>query len=125
MAPCLFCGSERGDSLVHYSACRVLAVFGRDHLRLPYHVEPGLRRIGFLLLAGSDVMTDSLLTLGALRIAAAYRLHCQFRRRPDALQGREGVRRALEQAVRELVQGHAPAMACYDRRWGSGNQARN
>ena len=116
-ASCLFCGSAGWDSVEHASVCRVLAHFGAAHLRLPHFEEAGARRLGFLLLGPPAALSNAQLTLGALRMAAAYRTHCRFRRSRAALQEAGAVQRALAQAVRELVQGHPGAIACYDARW--------
>ena len=116
---CIFCRAEAQDSVEHASVCRALAIFGRDHLRLPYLTEVGERRLNFLLLEHRDDLPDRRLLLGALRIAAAYRLHCQHRRRPAALHGEGVAQRALAQAARELVMGHPKAIALYDGRWRS------
>ena len=117
--PCLFCGAHGGDSVEHASVCKALACFGQDHLRLPYTYDVGQRRMSFLLLEHASLLWDGRLALGALRLAAAYRLHCTFRRRPWALTGAEVVRRALEQNVRALVQGHTVATGYLDGRWAA------
>ena len=116
-ARCLFCAREDEDSVEHASVCKSLATFGHAELRLPYFAEPGQRRINFLLLDPASALSDAALTLGALRVAAAYHCHCRFRRRPDSLRGSEGVRRALLQLVKELVQGHVRSLAVFDGRW--------
>ncbi|CAK0851197.1 unnamed protein product [Prorocentrum cordatum] len=118
-AACLFCGLEDGDSVEHVTVCRALAEseFGAGHLRLPYRQDRDARRQDFLLLKPQSEVTDARLTLGALRVAAAYRMHCKFRQQRAALNGEHTVRRALEQAVREAVQGHRWAAAVMDTRW--------
>ena len=70
-APCLFCGYEDGDSLEHMSVCRVIARFGAGWLRLPYVVDPGQRRLDFLLLHAPSEISDDRPTSGFLRLAAA------------------------------------------------------
>ena len=69
-----------------------------------------------MLLEPRSRLNDRQLTLGALRVAATCRLHCSFRRRPTALRGNGVVSLAMEQTLRELVQGHAPATAALDGR---------
>ena len=113
----LFCGDSDGDSVEHASICKVLAGFGRDHMRLPGPPDPGDRRLAFLLLLPRSQLGDVQLTLGALRLAAAYRVHCLFRRRPERLRTAEAIRGALGQAVKELVQGHRIATQALDQRW--------
>ena len=108
---------EDNDSVEHVTVCGALATFGARYLRLPYISEVGPRRLSFLLLDPPSELTDARLTLGALRVAAAYRLHCRFRSQPAALRGEDTVRRALEQAVREAVQGHHGATTVFDSRW--------
>ena len=108
---------EDGDSVEHASVCKCLASFGWEELRLSYHREPGQRRIDFLLLDPISQVSDAALTLGALRVAAAYRCHCKFRRRPATLRNGEVVRRALLQFVKESVQGHTKSMAVFEARW--------
>ena len=114
---CLFCGCQKGDALEHISVCRTLAQFGTEHLRLQYHGGQQHRRMAFLLLDPPSELSDERLTLGALRVAASYQLHCKFRRRPDSLDGEGVVRRALEQSCKELVQGHERSLSVYDKRW--------
>ena len=116
-APCLFCKTEDGDSIEHVSLCPTLAQFGHADLRLPYFADAEQRRIDFLLLRHASELSDARLALGALRVAAAYQVHCNFRRRPGALRGQEVVRGALLQTVKQLVQGHDVAMAIFDGRW--------
>ena len=55
----------------------------------------------------------------ALLLAAAYRVHCTYRRRRDVLRGEETVRRALEQALRDLSKGHRQACAVVDQAWST------
>ena len=119
-AACLFCSAEAGDSIEHASICRSLATFGHTFLHLPYYAEPGARRLDFLLLDSVLHSDDTRLILGALRVAAAYRTHCHFRRSPALLGEPDVVYRALGQAVKELVQGHSRAMAAFDARWSFG-----
>ena len=114
---CMYCGMEDGDSVEHATVCGELARFGARYLRLPYVSEVGPRRLSFLLLDPPSELSDVRLTLGALRVAAAYRLHCRFRNQRAALRGEHTVRRALEQAVREAVQGHRGATTIFDSRW--------
>ena len=116
-SPCLFCGEVDGDSVEHASVCFELAQFGRRELGLPYFCEPDLRRINFLLLDGTSQLSDTHLVLGALRAAAAYQLHCGFRRRRRDLQGVGVVRMALLQATKQLVQGHSASTSVFDGRW--------
>ena len=71
----------------------------------------------FFLLEHPEDLPDSSLACGALRMAAAYQLHCKFRRRPDQLQGEAVVWRALDQALREAVRGHRKTTEILDRRW--------
>ena len=112
---CVFCQGEDLASVEHASVCRVLAEFGRDHLG--HHSEPTARRLQFLLLEPASVLDDRRLLLGALRVAAAYRVHCLFRRRHPNSLTRSHIRQALAQAAREAVQGHEAATATYDFRW--------
>ena len=118
-ARCLFCAMEDGDSVEHASVCKSLDTFGRAELRLPYFAEPGQRRISFLLLDPASQVSDAALSLGALRVAAAYQCHCKFRRRPDDLRGSEVVRQALLQMVKDLAQGHSRSLAVFDGRWAA------
>ena len=114
---CIFCGMEDADSLEHVTACRVLANFGHDFLRLPYHALPGQRRLAFLFLEPASQLADETLLLGAIRVTAAYHVHCRFRRNALVHKGREWARRALEQRAREAVLGHPRAMTIFDARW--------
>ena len=116
---CVFCGGEDVDSVKHASVCRVLAEFGRDHLLLQYHVELDARRLQFLLLEPPSRLDDRRLLLGALRIAAAYRVHCKFRRRSFAGGVKTFILQALAQATREALSGHASAGATFDARWAA------
>ena len=113
----MFCGLEDGDSVEHATVCRALAEFGAGHLRLPYRRDHEARRLDVLLLEPQSELTDARLTLGALRVAAAYGLHRRFRRQRAALSGAHTARRALEQFVRGAVQGHRQAAAVLDTRW--------
>ncbi|CAK0814551.1 unnamed protein product, partial [Prorocentrum cordatum] len=114
---CLYCGMEDGGSVEHASVCGALARFGARYLRLPYVSEVGPRRLSFLLLGPPSELTAMRLTLGASLVAAAYRLHCRFRNQRAELRGEEAVRRALEQAVKEAVQGNHGATTIFDARW--------
>ena len=114
---CVFCGMEDADSLEHATVCRVLANFGHDFLRLRYHALPGQRRLAFLLLEPASQLADETLLLGAIRVTAAYHVHCRFRRSTHARGGREWARRALEQRAKEAVLGHPRAMSMFDARW--------
>ena len=113
-ARCLFCGDSDGDSVEHASICKVLAGFGRDHMRVPCQPEPGDHGLAVLLLLPRSQLGDVQLTLGALRLAA---VHCLFRRRPERLRTAEAIRGALGQVVKELVQGHRIATQALDQRW--------
>ena len=123
--PCVFCGRHDLDSVEHASVCRVLAEFGRDHLCLQYHAEPDARRLQFLLLEPASWLDDRRLLLGALRIAAAYRVHCKFRRHARAGDDRVFIRQALAQAAREALLGHTAASAAYDSRWAAARATLN
>ena len=85
-ADCLFCKMQEGDYVEHVSICPVIARFGRGFLRLPYQVDPSARRLSFFLLEPASQLVDDVLILGSLRLAAAYRLHCLFRRSSSVLQ---------------------------------------
>ena len=121
---CFFCQQQDLGSVEHASVCRVWAEFGRDHLRLPYSASPEARRMQFLLLEPASVLDDRHLVLAAVRVAAAYRVHCILRRRAQGGFDRAFVRQALEQAAREAVQGHHGASSCYDLRWVAGRWRR-
>ena len=59
---------------------------------------------------------DMILVRRALLLAAAYRLHCQHRRR-GPFADEEVLRRALDQAIKESALGHAGAMRVLDSVW--------
>ena len=115
--PCIFCGYLDGDSVEHALKCKVLSQFGAEKLALPYHTDPQKRGMSFLILEPALELTDERLVLGALRTAAAYTVHCKFRRNPSRLGSEGAVRKALEQCCKELVQGHAGSTSIYDNRW--------
>ena len=120
---CRFGCADAADSVEHASVCRLLAQFGRDHLCLQYHAVPGPRRLQFLLLEHASVLDDRNLLFGALRIAAAYRVHCTLRRRAMGRIDQPFIFQALQQATKEAVRGHAAATAAYDSRWAIGRCA--
>ena len=115
---CLFGCSDYPDRLGHYLACPVLEAFGRRRLRLQPTHDPASRATAMLGL-GSGQESDEEVARRSLLLAAAYRVHCTFRRQRDALRGTEMVRRALEQALRDLTKGHPLAAAAVDGAWAT------
>ena len=72
------------------------------------------RTADFLLLGqGASDMP----TVKAIRLAAAYQVHCASRRDPGRLLGGEVAYRALLHAAKELVSGHRYATRAFDERW--------
>ena len=113
---CVCCSLAGSDSVAHASVCRALADFGSQHLGLARHGIPDDRRLHFLLLESASQLCDSKLILGAIRVSAAYRVHCRLRRKGQDRGNREMVMRALAQAAKESVLGHAAAFL-YDARF--------
>ena len=111
---CVFCGSPGEDDVQHLPHCRELNIFSRRALSLGIPVIPEERVDDFLLLAGDDTRGR---TLKAVRLAAAYQVHCRYRRAPNSLRGQEVAYRALVQTAKDLVIGHPLATKTYDRRW--------
>ena len=117
---CVFGCSFGEDSLDHYLGCSVLARFGRDHLRLPFWTDLGDRRTDCLLLRPASSYSDASLVCGALRLGAAYRLHCRLRHSParwGARDSEEQISRALAQMVKELAAGDRMSLRVLADRW--------
>ena len=115
---CLFGCSDYPDRLGHYLVCPVLEDFGRRRLRLRPTHDPASRATAMLGL-GSAQESDGEVARRSLLLAAAYRVHCTFRRQRDALRGTEVLRRALEQVLRDLTKGHPSAAAAVDKAWAT------
>ena len=96
--------------------CRKLHGFGQARLRLPMARDFADRGLSFMLLEATSSMTDEVLTLRALLLAAAYRLHCRLRRSEGSLD-EETLKRAMDQAVKETALGHKGAMRRLDSIW--------
>ena len=111
---CVLCGRAEGDDLEHLPHCPEIRVFSVRGLGLAHHDQLRERTADFLLL-GQDA-TD-VLTLKAIRLAAAYQVHCASRREPGRLRGVEVAYRALVHAAKELVSGHGYATRAVDDRW--------
>ena len=118
--PCLFGCRDHPDRRGHYLACPVLEEFGRRRLGLQPTHEPAGRTTAMLGLSSTRTAEGDI-TRKALLLAAAYRVHCTFRRRRDELQGADTVWRALEQALRDLTKGHPKACAAVDSAWAASN----
>jgi hypothetical protein len=82
------------------------------------HLLSADRGKSFLLLDSPALLPDDQLTLRALLVAAAYRLHCKLRLAPP-LADEEFRRRALDQAVKEAALGHSGAMSTLDGVWST------
>ena len=114
------CGSCRwgclhgADSIEHYSQCRVLEGLFSRRLRLPALADPAARSERFLLLHGAR--GDELVRC-SLWLAAVYRAHNEARVTGIDFAENECARRALEQALREQVRGHARATATLHTLW--------
>ena len=117
---CLFgCRDFLGGALDrrgHYLTCPVLERFGRRRLRLRPPHNPADRTEAMLGISSWQTSDDEV-ARRALLLAAAYRVHCTFRRKPGELSGEEAVRRALEQALRDLSKGHCGACRAIDEAW--------
>ncbi|CAK0877377.1 unnamed protein product, partial [Prorocentrum cordatum] len=110
---CFFCGLDNGSSVEHACVCPTFARTGAAFLRFAYCREKSKFASSLLFYRPSE-LTDERLLLGALHMAAAYRIHCHLRRHSSALRGEDAVRRALEQVAKELVQGLSAAMSMMD-----------
>ena len=104
-------------TLEHASLCKTVAEFGRQHLGLEYHWQTDKRRLQFLLLEPGAYLNDHRLVMGALRVTAAYRVHCRLRRQIRDGFSREFIMRALAHAAKEAVIGHHIATIFYDARF--------
>ncbi len=98
--------------------CSKLHGYGEARLRLPLARDFADRGLSFMLLEATSSMSDEALTLRALLMAAAYRLHCRHRRSEGFLD-EETLKRALGQAVKESSLGHKGAMRRLDSIWFS------
>jgi hypothetical protein len=115
---CIFGCTFGEDSVDHYMRCAKLHQHAQVRLRLPMHLLSADRGKSFLLLDSPALLPDDQLTLRALLVAAAYRLHCKLRLAPP-LADEEFRRRALDQAVKEAALGHSGAMSTLDGVWST------
>ena len=109
---CMFgCPPEAADSIEHYACCTRLAAVAGPALGLPRIVEPRAALADFL---GLDVgrAADQLAVPKAIRMAAAYKVHCMAAHWAVGV-GVTAVE-ALRQALREVVRGHPGATRVYD-----------
>ena len=110
---CIFgCGAGE-DSVEHYSMCKVLWAFSAGFLGMQPAPHPAQRRAAFLLLDGTQV-SDCVLTRSAVRMAAAYFVHCRVRHVSASC---AAAAEMLPQAAREAVRGHPRATAALDGWW--------
>ncbi|CAK0879300.1 unnamed protein product [Prorocentrum cordatum] len=110
---CIFGCRHAMDSIEHYASCDAVADFARRRLGIPRAPSPeaGLAQL-LLLDRAADQRPQQELTLWALRTAAVYKVHNWWRhatRRTPRM-----ARDALQQAVRDLVSGHAGATRTLD-----------
>ena len=110
---CTFGCRHAMDSIEHYASCDAVAEFARRRLGIPRAPSPEAGLAQFLLLdRAADQRPRQELTLWALRTAAVYKVHHWWRhatRRTPRM-----ARDALQQAVRDLVAGHAGATRTLD-----------
>ena len=116
-APCIFCQRERWDDLEHMPHCALARGFSQRSFGIRTPATPRERNTDFLLL-GSDVA--ELLVLKAIRVAALYHVHCKSRSIPHSFHSPKAALKAVEQAAKEAVMGHAAATRVLDRRWREG-----
>ena len=113
---CLFGCKFGEDALEHYIRCTKLHSHAKTRMRLPMHLAVEDRGLSFMLLDSPSLLPDPQLTLRALLLTAAYRLHCNLRLR-QAFTDDEVLRRALDQACKESALGHPGAIATLDGIW--------
>ena len=111
---CVLCGLADGDDLEHLQHCPAIRLFSVRGLGLVHPDQLRERTADFFLLRQDA--TD-MLTVKAIRLAAAYQVHCASRRDPGRLLGGEVAYRALLHAAKELVSGHRYATRAFDERW--------
>jgi hypothetical protein len=113
---CLFGCTFGEDSIEHYMQCSRLYSYGQARLRLPRAANFGDRGLSFMLLEGTALIPDALLTRRALLMSAAYRLHCRHRH-AEGFHEEETLKRALDQAIKESTLGHQGSMRQLDGIW--------
>ena len=98
---CMF-GCDDEDSVEHYSCCKQVERWSVRELRCEACDSAIVRRRSFLLL-GSELISDDALIIGALRIAAVYRVHNSVRHSGS----RSSLRAisALSQAIKDVAMG--------------------
>ena len=107
---CAFCGPGAQDAIQHYASCPHVWRFAQSRLGIQRPASRGECLACFLLLDMGPNSIDadpSLLARKALRTAAVYKVHCMVRH--GAIPAGAAAQEALQQAVRELVRGHAAA----------------
>ena len=115
---CIFGCTYGEDAVDHYMSCTCLYRHGTTRLLLPPAADFFDRGTSFMLLDSKAALPDDVLTKRALLLAAAYRLHCRYRREVGFADD-EVRRRALDQAVKEAALGHAGAVRLLDGLWAS------
>ena len=104
-------GPDAGDTLEHYSACRVVRKFASSFLNLNY---AGVRGLEVFVLAAPELEVEGLLVRCAILAYAVWR-HTETTRRSGGRANTEQFHlQALQQAAREGVRGHARARAVLD-----------
>ena len=98
----------------HLPHCRLVRDFSERSLGLPTLGTPGERNADFLLLGADE---GDVLVLKAVRLAALYTVHCKARFASWSIQEPSMAFKAVEQAAKEAVMGHAAATRAFDRRW--------
>ena len=109
-ATCIFGCAGAEDSIEHYSCCWRVASFARRRLGLrAAAAAPHAAQLAEFLLVGTSAARRQPveLTLGALRTAAVYKVHNWWRH--AARRTPQMAQEALDQAVVDMVAGHARA----------------
>ena len=99
---CIFGCEEEEDSVEHYSCCKQVECWAGMELWCEAYDSAIVRRRSFLLL-GSELISDDSLIIGALRIAAVYRVHNSVRH--SGCRSAQRARNALSQAIKEVAMG--------------------
>ena len=110
---CAFgCVADAPDSIEHYAHCRRLHAILGPELALPRRATPEDRLAEFLGFHITENTHPDVAVRVAVRLAAAYRVHC-FCRHGVVARG-HAAEEALRQSCREAVRGHLVATRVYD-----------